>query len=249
MGSLENMGQKYFQEMGFNRYKFSPEDKKAICAYYEYWHTDNGDGVFIQPISKEDYNAMQYYREFLPDVCLLWHDGQGNYAGAYTSGILHGKVMFLSHGEPNYAPLFRSISSFLECVRNRDIEFLDSPDFGVCDYPSKNMPELEKKQNLEIAKHFLDSLSNIDDEEVYSQTAKKIWYLMPSDNLDLLIPLMESGNMYVEQDISDIFVFHNYRNAIPALREAAKNGSIYIQDSAKIALKKMRDSFKRTEYA
>ena len=111
--------------------------------------------------------------------------------------------------------------------------------FGRGFSTENSLTESEKKHNYALAKEFIDSTQGMDDDED-SQAAKKAWYLTPAEYLDLLIPLMKSGNMYIEQDIPYIFAFHNYLKAIYALEDASKNGSVYIKNSAKHALAEMR---------
>jgi len=232
-------GMDYYKEMGFDEYGFSQDDQREICEYYEFSQTDEGRKLLIQPIDKENFDSMRYMKEFLPDVCFLWYDGGSNYGGAYVFGPLRGKVMFLSHDEPNYAPLFRNISNFLERVKKRDIKEFLTPKLGDCDYPAKNQSIEEKKQNFETAKQFLDTLIDIDEEDAYYQTALKACYLIPEEHLDLLIPLLKSGNIYVEQELPGIFAFHTYKAAVPALRDAIEKGSIHVKESAKRALAKL----------
>ncbi|MCL1853271.1 MAG: ACP S-malonyltransferase [Peptococcaceae bacterium] len=230
------IGMDYYKEMGFDEYGFSQHDQRAICDFYEFSQTDEGRKLSIQPISKEDFEKMQYMKEYILDVCLLWCDSNNNYGGAYVSGSLRGKVMVLSHDEPRYAPLFRSIPRFLERAKKGAVKDLYNPQLGDCDYPAQNQLAEEKKQNVETARQFLDALINIDDEDEYYQTALKACYLMPVEQLGLLIPLLRSGNMYVEQGLPDIFVFHSYKGAVPALGDAIEKGSIHAKSSAKRAL-------------
>ena len=236
--------------MEFHKYNFTDEEKNIICEYYDFFYNNQDEHLGIEPVSKEDFENTLWTRDFIPDVCLLWYDNQSNYAGMYYRGNLRGKVMFLCHAEPNYAPLFKNISSFLANVKNGVIYDLHVPNLGVCDYPcdypAKVLTEEEKEQNLSLAKEYLAGIKGVDD-DVDVQMALKAWYLMPAKYLDLLIPLMKSGNMYIEQDIPYIFAFHNYRDAIPALREASENGSIYIKDSAKRALAEIRKQYETSK--
>jgi len=66
-------------------------------------------------------------------------------------------------------------------------------------------------------------------DEAHHQAVMSICQLISPENLDLLIPFINCGNMYVEQDIPYIFAFHNYREALPALEDAAENGSVHVK--------------------
>jgi hypothetical protein len=234
-------GKSYYKEMCLEKFNFTIEEEKAICDFYDFSITEEYENLEldIEPISKKEYDSMaNYLNELIPDVCLLWKDGQSNYAGVYYKGDLRGKIMFLSHDEPNYSPLFRSITSFLASVKNGTISDLYVPQYGVCDYPAKTLSDAEREENYALAQKYLNSLQGVDD-ELGIQIAMKAWYLMPVEHLDLLIPLMKSGNMYIEQDIPCIFSFHNYKNAIPALQEVADKVSVHIKGSAKRALSEM----------
>jgi hypothetical protein len=233
-------GAKYYAELGFDPYGFTAEEKHSICSYYDYFYANDNHETKIEPIGKIDFDEISYYKEFLPDVCFLWYDGQSNYAGMYYLGPLRGKVMFLCHDEPNHAPQFRNISSFLERVKSGDIKELSVPELGNSDYPADDLSANEKKQNLELAKHFLDSLPDMEDDDQQYQAALKAMYLMPAEHLDLLLPLVDTENMYIAQDLPDIFAYHRYAAAIPALRQAAESGRVPIRGAAKRALEKLR---------
>ena len=248
MDSINVGGELYYQELELDQYGFNSKEKDVICEFYDYYQTKQAEKSYsslIIPMSKEHFNELMPHMEnYLPDVCLLWEDENSNYAGVYYKGLLRGKVMFLCHEELWDTPLFRDISSFVQSVKNELTTcmlnpFLTDSSYN-CDYPAKSLLESEQEQNLILAKKYLENICGTDD-DVDFQSALKAFYLMPAENLNLLIPLMKSANMYIEQDIPNIFVYHNYRDAIPNLREAAESGSIHIQSSAKRALLKFAE--------
>jgi len=241
MNSLNSDGESYFEYMEFNKYNFSSEEKRRICEFYEYIRNGQSEYSFIQPITKENLTAIEYQKEFVPDVCMLWQDDNSNYAGVYYKGSLRGKVMFLTHDEPNYAPLFQSIQSLIKNIKSGIIEDFFIPPLGTCDYPSKHSTEEEKESNAILAKEYIEKLRGDDEDRDY-QLALIACYLMPAEYLELLIPLMNSGNMYIEQDIPEFFVFHDYKPAIPILQDICESGSTFAKDSSKHALLKLRSN-------
>ena len=245
-------GEDYYRETGLERFGFSPEEKREICGFYEHFQHCRAENIqtYIEPLQKDGFDEiMSFVKGYLPEICLLWEDGNSNYAGVYYTGMMRGKVMFFSHDELWDAPIFRNIASFVQSVKTGATESLmneylsNLPYNG--DYPAKLLSEQEKEEHLALAKVYLEQLRGEDD-DIDFQFALKAFYLMPAENLDLLFPLLKSGNMYIEQDIPEVFAFHNYRRALPLLKEAAENGSIHLSRSAKRAVAKMGGPAGRT---
>ncbi len=109
--------------------------------------------------TQEEYNA--FYAEcktLLKNICILWEDGESNYAGICTNGTMRGKIMFISHEFLCPIPVFRSIETFqkaVECNKISDLyppqlEFL-SPENNPFDYPSNHKTLEEQEQDMSIA--------------------------------------------------------------------------------------------------
>lgn len=198
----------------------------------------------IHPITKEEHSALNYMSEWLPDVCFLWTDESSNYAGLFFRGPMRGRVMILNHGETFYAPLYIDVTSFISKIKNETIDELEIP--RLCpvdhlepykaDYPLKVQTDKALKANYAAAIELLESLDLITDEELYAQTAFQAWYLMPVQYLDELLSFFETDNMYILQEISYLFAFHQYLPAIPYLKAAVQQSDSYISSHAKRAL-------------
>lgn len=235
-------GAQYFGALDLKQYGFTEDEQNSICAFYNYSLNKDND---IYPIDKEEFDQIQWLRDTLPNVCFLWADGQSNYAGVYFQGPYRGMVMILAHDNPMYAPLYVSISSFVDTVQSTEMEDLDIPhllasDMPPTDFPSKTMNAEQDSKNLDITQQLLAQIPSEADEEKQVQMAYGAMYLCPAQYLDLLFPLFDIENMYIQQDICDIFVFHQYIDAIPRIEQAANGGSVHIKNSAKRALEMLK---------
>lgn len=198
----------------------------------------------VHPITKEDYQALDYMKEFLPDVCFLWSDEYGNYAGFFYRGPLRGKIMILSHSETLHAPLYTSMESFIATVMDSSFEELmiprlfpiDPSEAYTTDYPTKKQTVEEQQQNYAAAKQLLSTLDSISDDESYAQTVFQIFYIMPYEHLDELLVFFDSDNLYVLQDIPYLFAFYHYQPAVAYLKEAVQKNTPHISSHAKRAL-------------
>jgi len=253
IGGIVSMNTKtaeqYYNSLNLSKYNFTLEEKQAICKYYDYFKDSNlpDNGTHVTSVPEENFEEMMgYMKEYYPDSCVLWGDGNSNWACVYYQGSLRGKVAFLSHEEGGMYPLFRNMSSFVDRViqNNKDgvLTCFLHPSLNEVpynyDYPNKNPTELEKSQNLKIVEALQAQLPSLleESDEAHHQAVMSICQLIPPENLDLLIPFINCGNMYVEQDIPYIFAFHNYREALPALEDAAENGSVHVKNSARRAV-------------
>lgn len=146
----------YYDDLGLGQYGFSTEEKDQICSFYDHSKTNSHD---IYPITKEEFDDMKSWSEkYLPEVCLLWSNRNGNFAGVYRSVSLIGKICIVDHEEEMYAPLFRSIDSFIAAVVVDKITDLYNEDMlrrTCADYPSLDASQAEKDSDLEIAQFFI----------------------------------------------------------------------------------------------
>ncbi|WP_321385563.1 hypothetical protein [uncultured Enterococcus sp.] len=198
----------------------------------------------VHPITQEDYQALEYMKEFLPDICFLWSDEYGNYAGFFYRGALRGKIMILTHSETLYAPLYSSMKSFIAAVMDSSFEELmiprlfptDLSESYMADYPAKTPTVKEQQENYTAAKQLLSTLDSMSDEESYAQTVFQIFYIMPHEHLDELLVFFDSDNLYILQDIPYLFAFHHYQPAVAYLKEAVQKNTPHISSHAKRAL-------------
>jgi len=246
MDSCYTTGEQYYQELGLEQYGFSEEERHAICEFYDYYHTkkaENSYSSIIVPLSKErSAELMPHMESYLPDVCLLWEDGSNNYAGVYYKGVLSGKIMFLCHEGLRDTPLFRDISSLVQSMKAGLIRcflnpFLSDSEYN-CDYPAKSLSELERTQNFILAKEYLSNIQ-CKDEELDFQLALKAFYLLPAQNLDLLIPMIKLNNGIAYEAV-DVFGFHNYQQVIPFLLDACENWHTNMKNYTKRIIDKMQ---------
>lgn len=198
----------------------------------------------VHPITQEDHQALDYMKEFLPDVCFLWSDEYGNYAGFFYRGALRGKIMILTHSETLHAPLYSSMKSFISAIMDSSFEELmipglfpiDPSESYTADYPAKKLTVKEQQQNYTAAKLLLGTLDSISDDEKYAQTVFQIFYIMPYEHLDELLVFFDSDNLYILQVIPYLFAFHHYQPAMAYLKEAVQKNTPHISSHAKRAL-------------
>ncbi len=231
----------YFEELGLSKYGFSTEEREKICEFYSLCKT-NDYGIY--PVSKLDFDGMrEWSEEFLPEVCLLWSNRNCNYAGVYTSGLLKGKVCIVDHEEEMYAPLFRSINSFIAAVVSNKLDDLYNQDMlsvDWADYPSINASEEEKDSDFEIVKAIIEQIDN-DPEIDYYRNGMVVCYLMPDTHLDLLKPFLYREDMWVQEVACYVLASHNYKPAIEWLKEISEIGKGNEKFAATRSLKYMKE--------
>ncbi|WP_310604575.1 hypothetical protein, partial [Anaerosporobacter sp.] len=222
--TMNQKGNHYFEDLELNKYGFSSEEKEKICEFYDLCKT-NDYGIY--PVSKSEFEEMQSWsEEFLPEICLLWTNRNSNYAGVYISGLLKGKVCIVDHEEEMYAPLFRSINSFITTIVSHKLDDLYNQDMlkvDWADYPSVNSSQAEKDSDLHIVKTIIEQI-NKDSERDYYRSGMIVCYLMPNTHLDLLKPFLYEENMWVQETACYVLAIHKYEPAIEWLKEISQIG-------------------------
>lgn len=212
-------------------------DKSALTAIENY---NSRDGYSL--IDNGEYKSITEYFTQYPiykDIIPIMTDNQSNYICVYKSGVLFGKVCYVSHEEISMEPKFRSIESLITAInQNPDCwEWLDLPEIAF-DYPQKrNAPGMQ--DDKKIISLLWDSLYKETDDEIKVQTAFCIMALTSLENLEDIYLFLDDNDMYIQERAIRIFGFHKYKPAVEKLRElettAKHNGKL----AAKLALKKI----------
>lgn len=172
------------------------------------------------------------------DSCAFWTDDNSNYAGIYLDGPLRGRIYFLSHDEPDFSPVYRSLSSFLKTIReakSREKDWYEMPTdyFTPTDYylhqDGKPLPatEIERKSDLEAMTTLrlqFDQTSLLDDDE-RRFVCFCIMDLTPLDDLKYVLEFLSDKDMWTQERAALILGVHKYSPAIDRLAEIAINGS------------------------
>ena len=240
MTMMYKNGIDYFNGLGLVNDAFTPEEKERICGFYEKSRMrDYG----IYPINKSAFDDMQKWsREFLPDVCLLWTNDHSNYAGVYLAGPLRGKVCIIDHEEEMYAPVFRSIKTFIAAILSHQLNDLHNQSIlkskGL-DYPALNASPAEKEADLAIARALIKALDDVPETDYY-QSGMAVCYLMPDTHLDLLKPFLYQDNMWVQEVACGVLAIHQYAPAEAWLKEISQTGKGNALLAAEQALRYMK---------
>jgi hypothetical protein len=215
---ISNVANEYYQSLNLDKYSLPFDDKQAICSFYDFFQADSSKNSLIEPIEKNIFDGIMNdckFKASFPNLCILWCDGNSNYAGVYIAGLLYGKVAIISHEYPIDVPLFRNIQSFVDTVKSGKLALLTIPKFADGYFPIRDLTEQDEIRDFEIAKHLLSDLPSIKNDDFYYNAAIKAMYLMPKEYIHLLIPLLKCEHKDVAHDIAKVFSFYECKEKIP----------------------------------
>ncbi|MCD8178704.1 MAG: hypothetical protein LUE98_15315 [Tannerellaceae bacterium] len=148
-------------------------------------------------------------------VVPIFSNGEGDYIGVFTDDILKGKVMFLDHDNPHFAPRFRSLESFIKQIAASGIQIdWNDPDNKDCDYP--NHAEQPDPADRDI---LLECWNRIEKADFLSETNRELivtttMYLTPVAELNTLVSFLDDKNRYIaDRAMWLLGVFHKYEPA------------------------------------
>lgn len=183
-------------------------------------------------------------RKNFPDLldrgaALFWTDDNSNYAGVFLTEPLRGRPFFLNHDSPNDAPRFRSVEYFcgsLVAAAERDQPWVEMES----DYPRLSNPaDPENDEDRAIAKACLRHLGTAQSEREYSRLAHCALSLLPPLDFALVLPLLRSTDMWVQEGTCEVLGLWRRVEAVPDLLRVGRTGMHNGQVAAVRALRRI----------
>jgi len=155
------------------------------------------------------------------EILVLWTDDNSNYAGCHVNGDLAPRVVLIHHEELDYAPKFHSPSSFQAARRagyGSERAWVELP----TDYPvrsGREYPLLEADRELAFA-----FLKAYEVNPGNSTSAHYALQLLPYSETEMIFPLLDSDDMWVQEHACNVLGVRQYSAAIDHLRRVAIDG-------------------------
>jgi hypothetical protein len=154
----------------------------------------------------------------------FWTDDNSNYAGVYATGPLKGKVCFLDHESPDYAPAFRSVESFLE-------ELLHAIKSGhdwyemTADYPSTNEAKPQEViEDWELVKSIRPNYEHAANDDQRAYWAMCIMALTPPAHTATLMEFLDVDDIWIPERACQILGSRKFEPAIEKFVALARAG-------------------------
>jgi hypothetical protein len=179
---------------------------------------------FLSP--SEVTGIMRAVRRNFPgllDPCagLFWTDDNSNYAGVFLDAPLYGRVFFLNHDEPDLTPRFRSIESFCRSMlAAAEQDWVDM----ATDYPRLTDPaDIEGDEDRALAIAYLRDMAALRwEDDAYSKFAYRALNLLPPRDLELVLPLFDSADFWVQERACETVGLWRCAKAVPDLLRVAR---------------------------
>lgn len=170
-------------------------------------------------------------------IAVFWTDDDSNYAGVFTSGQLQGRVCLLEHDEPADWPKYQSVASLcrrLVSAWRAGLGWYDMPH----DYPVLDSMDVLPEDRA-IGLHLLDRYSQAPDTPASIRAAFGAMQLLPPADTELLLPLLRSTDMWVQERACQVLGLRKFAPAIEALSEVAMSGMHNGRAASLIALRQI----------
>jgi len=203
---------------------------------------ESRDGFIV--LDDDEVEEMQEYLASFPVYEFLvpfMTDNNSNYCCLYLDGPLKNMICYLSHEEPDLAPRFRSLSSFVDTITNH-AHCYGMADFEdrAFDFPSRQVSPTYLQDRESIGELYKALAAGADDDQRRTQTAFAIMALAsPTDIETIIYPFLDDADMYVQERAIALLGFHTYKPAVAKLTALATNAQHNGQLAAKIALQKI----------
>jgi cell wall assembly regulator SMI1 len=192
----------------------------------------------LREVSATDAGIRKAWPELLsPGAIAFWTDDQSNYGGAFLSGDFVGRVFVLDHEQPVETPAFFGVRSFLSAL-------LDDPDAGWlhADYPVVGEARGDHAEaDRALGRQCLDScLRGEADGETLAKLALNAIALVPPEDTERLLPLLESSADVVRARTADVLGRRRCEAALDRLVELARRGGRMARSRSLLALRRLR---------
>lgn len=207
--------------------------------------------------SEEAISVNQLYEEHanLRHSRLFWKACDSEYAALYMAGPLAGRIYFWTYDGRHDSVAFRSIRSFLESMnmlRPTDVEDDETPGWhsaqtdyfvasqyfyheaAVCKPASHEdtVSDVAAREALQTEYASAEIESELDDHHF----AFNIMALTPADQAELLLPFLDSKDMWIQARACEILGNRKAEWAVHRLEQIAVNGTANGRSAAKWAL-------------
>lgn len=175
----------------------------------------------------------------------LFSDDNSNYAAVYVGGPMKNKICYLDHEETDISPVFRSINSFVQAIRQ-------NPESGWCDIPRDYpvlLEELETNRTsddlrvIEEIRNFINKENELD-ENYRANLLFCIMALTPKSNLNEIIKYLYDEDMWVQERACRVLGYHKYEPATEHLKKVMENG----MHNGKLAAKRALNEIKKEKF-
>lgn len=177
--------------------------------------------------------------DFYANILFLIADAGGNHLGVWVKGSQAGRLVWHWHDEWDLVPVYRSFAHFERALAAQpDVDFYTDL---VGDYPDLKgtATEAEVASDRKIIELYRDNLGKTEG-EYRAMFAMTMMQVAPRSDLDsVVVPLLDDGDMYVQERAAVILGEHRYAPARAKLEEIARAGSPNGQLAAKGALNKL----------
>jgi hypothetical protein len=208
------------------------------------------EAIAAEEMLQKFYNLHPEYAP-PPEVKFFWTDDESNYAGVYMSGVLAGKVCLYDHEGTDFAPRFRSVTTFYDGLLKL-IDSIEDPEEHLpawyeipSDYPLlKDAPETDA-DDLQLALEFAKQFEVIADRSYETRRIRHTlgftaMNLLPFSASDKLLPFTKNSDMWIQAYACELLGKRRYLPAIPRLTVVALTGTHNGRMAAVYALKQMQ---------
>lgn len=153
-----------------------------------------------------------------PGASLFWTDDNGNYAGVFLSGVLAHRAFVLDHEEPDPTPRFFDVRSLCRHLVQGAGDIIGE---DIRDYPAIEDLGPTAAEDRELGRQFLRAHTARPDDP---RSAFLALALLPPADTHLVVPLLRSPDMWIQEQACVLLGRRRYEPAIPELVEVARVG-------------------------
>lgn len=233
---------RWIKEIGLEKYKFSESTLWEISNYYKQEKKKNPG---IKLLNKEEFNrASKWSHQHIPNVCFLFKDIEGNYAGICYKDPIEGSVIFHSRKEQKYFPRFRSFSNFMMYIEYENLHsnfFTGLNEIESYDYPSRYCQDWEQEKDWREIEKLWNLREKSKDKFWHKQILYTICLMMPENKLYYLYDLLESEEPEMQIFICQIFAFWWYEKAICVMEKLVRQSlNKEVRDNIAMLIRRMK---------
>jgi len=152
------------------------------------------------------------------EYLLLFHDGNANFLGLHLKPPLAPRGFVLDHDEPNACPKFRSLAAMIDamCLAYDTEDVLDCNNVQT-DYPRLSPDDVAIEDRM-LSRQLL--AQHLNDEDGVDAAFSAIQLSCPMD-MELLMPLLDSENMWISARVCRLIGERKYTAGIARMVDAA----------------------------
>jgi hypothetical protein len=160
-----------------------------------------------------------------PEIRLFWSDDEGNFAGIYFEGPLAGSICFFDHEERDFAPRFKSLTSFLQAI----IAAAEQSQTW------REMPSNISSEKTDSQSDPLQQLRNKFSSETNARKRRQLAFdllaIIPAENSADIIPYLDDPDLHVQERAAETLGRHRHEPAIPLLIQLAQRETTKVHNA------------------